>query len=214
MKIEGKRVLITGGSSGIGLALAQAMLAKSAKVVVTGRRPEALARAIEKLRGTGSPVWSVTADVATPQGRDETITQAVAALGGLDILVNNAGGVRAGRLESTPEAELRAMIEVDLVAPILLTRAVLPALRESGEAMVANVASGFALIGVPFLCDLCRHQSRSRTLRRSAAPQAQGRRRACADRPSRWDRHADDEVKPRGARATPSPTPSRAMLSR
>jgi NAD(P)-dependent dehydrogenase (short-subunit alcohol dehydrogenase family) len=140
MKIEGKRVLITGGSSGIGLALAQAMLAKGAKVVVTGRRPEALARGIEKLRGTGSPVWSVAADVATPEGPDETITQAVAALGGLDILVNNAGGVRAGRLESTPEAELRAMIEVDLVAPILLTRAALPALRASGEAMVVSVA--------------------------------------------------------------------------
>ena len=54
MKVEGKRVLITGGSSGIGLALAQAMLAKGAKVVVTGRRPELLAKAIEELRGTSS----------------------------------------------------------------------------------------------------------------------------------------------------------------
>ena len=58
--------------------------------------------------------------------------------------------MRAGRLENTPEAELQAMIDVDLVAPILLTRAVLPALRASGDAMVVNVSSGIALIGAPF----------------------------------------------------------------
>lgn len=71
-------------------------------------------------------------------------------LGGLDILVNNAGGVRAGRLENTPEEELQAMIDVDLAAPILLTRVALPVLRTSGDAMVINIASGIALIGAPF----------------------------------------------------------------
>jgi short-subunit dehydrogenase len=150
VKIEGKRVLISGGSSGIGFALARAMLAKGAKVVITGRRPDALAKALPELRGAASTVWTVAADVATTEGRAETLKQAVDALGGLDILVNNAGGVRAGRLETTPEAELQAMIEVDLVAPILLTRAALPALRASGEALVVNVASGIALMGVPF----------------------------------------------------------------
>jgi short-subunit dehydrogenase len=150
VKIDGKRVLITGGSSGIGLALAQAMVAKGAKVVVTGRRSEVLTEAIEELRGAASSVWSVRADVATSEGRIDTLKQALNALGGLDILVNNAGGVRAGRLETTPETELQAMIDVDLVAPILLTRGALPALRASGEAMVVNVASGIALMGVPF----------------------------------------------------------------
>jgi uncharacterized oxidoreductase len=53
-------------------------------------------------------------------------------------------------LEGTSEAELRAMIDVDLAAPILLTRAALPALRASGEALVVNVASGLALVGAPF----------------------------------------------------------------
>lgn len=150
MNINGKRVLITGGSSGIGLAIAHALLAKGAKLVITGRRADTLAKAVQELQHTGSPIYSVSADVATPEGRTATIKQAVGLLGGLDILVNNAGGVRAGRLESTPEAELQAMIDVDLVAPILLTRAALPALRASGEAMIVNVASGIALIGVPF----------------------------------------------------------------
>ena len=150
MKIAGKRVLITGGSSGIGLALAHACLAKGAKVVITGRRAETLAKATQELQRIDETVRSVAANVATPEGRTATIEQAIHALGGLDILVNNAGGVRAGRLENTPEAELLAMIEVDLIAPILLTRAALPALRSSGEAMIVNVASGAALFGMPF----------------------------------------------------------------
>ncbi|AKJ69466.1 oxidoreductase [Pandoraea thiooxydans] len=150
MKIDGKRILITGGSSGIGLALAHALLAKGAKVVVTGRRPDVLANAVRELQETAPSVSGVAADVASPDGRAATIRQAVDTLGGLDVLVNNAGGVRAGRLENTPEAELQTMIEVDLVAPILLTRAALPALRAGGDAMVVNIASGIALIGAPF----------------------------------------------------------------
>ena len=150
MNIGGKRILVTGGSSGIGLKLAQALLAKGAKVVITGRRPDPLAKAVQELRKTYSHVWSVAADVATPDGRAATVQRALETLDGLDILVNNAGGVRAGRLENTPEAELQAMIDVDLVAPILLTRAALPALRASGDAMVVNVASVIALIGAPF----------------------------------------------------------------
>jgi uncharacterized oxidoreductase len=122
MNINGKGVFVTGGSSGIGLALAHAFLAKGAKVVITGRRPDALAKAVQELRENYSHAWSVAANVASSDGRAATIRHALDALGGLDILVNNAGGVIAGRLENTPEAELQAQTDVDLVAPILLTR--------------------------------------------------------------------------------------------
>jgi NAD(P)-dependent dehydrogenase (short-subunit alcohol dehydrogenase family) len=150
MDLQGKRVLITGGSSGIGLATARGLLAKGAKVVVTGRRPDVLAAALEGLQAGGGFVRGVAADVGAAEGRAATLKQALEALGGLDILINNAGGVRAGRLENTSEAEIEAMVAVDLVAPILLTRAALPALRASGDAMVVNVTSGIALIGAPF----------------------------------------------------------------
>lgn len=150
MKLQGKRALITGGSSGIGLAIAEAMLAKGATVAITGRRPEVLAQATKQLGQHGSGVESIAADVATEKGRQTTLKRALDRLGGLDVLVNNAGGVRAGRLEDTTEAEIRAMIEVDLVAPILLTRAALPALRSSGDGLVVNVTSGIALVAAPF----------------------------------------------------------------
>ena len=150
MNIAGKRVLVTGGSSGIGLAIAEALIAKGAKVVITGRRPDVLSAAAAKLQTGDAVVSGVAANVATPEGRATTLERAIEALGGLDILVNNAGGVRAGRLERTAEADILAMVEVDLVAPILLTRAALPALRASGDAMVVNVTSGIALIGAPF----------------------------------------------------------------
>lgn len=149
MNLQGKRVLITGGSSGIGYAIAEAMLAKGVKLVITGRRADVLHQAKERLRPSG-PIDAVAADVGTEEGRKETLAFALEKLGGLDILVNNAGGVRAGRLEETSEAEIRAMIEVDLVAPILLTRSALPALRASGGALVVNVTSGIALVAAPF----------------------------------------------------------------
>ncbi|NKM21012.1 SDR family NAD(P)-dependent oxidoreductase [Rhizobium laguerreae] len=150
MDLKGKRVLITGGSSGIGLAIAHAMMSKGAHVVITGRNGERLTRAMKALVVNGSDVAAVRADVATADGRARSLEECLAVLGGLDILVNNAGGVRAGRLESTTEDEIRAMVEVDLVAPILLTQAALPHLRASGDGLIVNVASGIALIGAPF----------------------------------------------------------------
>jgi short-subunit dehydrogenase len=149
MNLQGKQVLITGGSSGIGYAIAEAVLAKGSNVVITGRRHDVLREAAERLR-QGGRVEYVAADVSTEEGRKTTLEFTLRALGGLDVLVNNAGGVRAGRLEDTSEAEIRAMIEVDLVAPILLTRAMLPVLRASGDGLVINVTSGIALVAAPF----------------------------------------------------------------
>jgi NAD(P)-dependent dehydrogenase (short-subunit alcohol dehydrogenase family) len=92
----------------------------------------------------------VVGDVTDEAVRGAAIETARRRFGRLDILVNNAGNVRAGRLDKIDVSEIRAMIEVDLVAPILFAREALPALRESGEAAIVNVSSAIALVGVPF----------------------------------------------------------------
>lgn len=77
MKLQDKRVLITGGSSGIGLAMAQSLLGKGARVVVTGRRPDVLAAAVHELKVRGGFVAGVAADVGTSEGRVLTLKQAL-----------------------------------------------------------------------------------------------------------------------------------------
>ena len=73
MILQGKRALITGGSSGIGLAIAEAMLAKGVKVAITGRRPDVLTEAAKQLRQLGRGVDTIAADVSTDQGRETTL---------------------------------------------------------------------------------------------------------------------------------------------
>lgn len=123
MRLEGATALVTGASSGIGRATAAALTARGARVIALGRDPA-------RLEGVGERqvVW----DLAQPGAVAEEI-------GPVDILVNNAGIGWAGPLAETPDVE--RLVAVNLVAPILLTRALLPAMVERGRGHVVNVAS-------------------------------------------------------------------------
>jgi uncharacterized oxidoreductase len=151
MDLSNKSVLVTGAGSGIGRAAAVALARKGARLTLTGRREEPLqetARLVSEAGGEAPLV--VAGDVTDAEAREWVVQAAVERFGGLDVLVNNAGGVRAGRLENVEEDEVSSQIEVNLTAPILLTQAAIPALRESGDAAVVNVSSGFGLVGMPF----------------------------------------------------------------
>ena len=150
MNLHGKRIVVTGGSSGIGFELSCQLGAKGARLLLTGRRADVLAAAVDRIAARGIEAYGVAGDVTDGAARTHLLNESTRLLGGVDVLVNNAGGVRAGRLEDTSEAELRAMIEVDLLSPMLLTRAFLPELRSSGDGLIVNVASGIAQMGVPF----------------------------------------------------------------
>ncbi|MEO6599925.1 MAG: oxidoreductase [Polyangiaceae bacterium] len=137
----GRRALVTGGTRGIGAAIAQRLLDAGAKVVVTARS-----------RGDALPAGAtfVAGDVASASGVKAIAAEALGALGGLDILVNNAGGARGfpQGTASIPDEEWQAALELNLFAAIRLTNALLPALRESEAGAIVNLSSGAATMAV------------------------------------------------------------------
>jgi uncharacterized oxidoreductase len=150
MDLSNRSVLVTGAGSGIGRATAVALARRGARLTLTGRREGPLEETARLVEEAGGESQVVAGDVTDGEARERFARAATQRFGGLDVLVNNAGSVRAGRLENIEAGEVRSQIEVNLTAPILLTRAAMGALRESGDAAVVNVSSGFGLVGMPF----------------------------------------------------------------
>lgn len=146
MNIEGKKVVLTGATGGIGKAIASKLARAGASLVLVSRNEAQLEVVREGLPGTGHQV--VAADVTTEEGR-AAVLEAVAA--GVDMLVNNAGINHFGLLQQQTEQQLRGMFEVNTLAPMMLTQALLPQLQER-ESAVVNIGSGFGSIGFAGYC--------------------------------------------------------------
>lgn len=149
MQIEfsDKRVLVTGGTRGIGRAIVEAFLQAGARVAVNGSTEETTNKAVTELGG-GDRVIKAPGGVGPDAVCKEVVDSAVAGLGGLDILVNNAGISGAGPVESTEESDWDRVIEVNLKGVYFMTKYAAPHLRESGGNII-NVASVMGLVGVP-----------------------------------------------------------------
>ncbi len=133
MAMTDLRVLVTGGSAGIGLATAELLVAEGARVVIASRHPERSAEAI------GSSY--VAADLATAEGCDHAVGYSVDHLGGLDVLVNNLGIARIGRFADTSDEVWQTAWDTNVMSYVRCIRAALPSLLESSAASVVNVAS-------------------------------------------------------------------------
>jgi short-subunit dehydrogenase len=136
--LQGRVMVITGASAGIGAALAQAAAGRGARLVLAARRAERLAQAAA---GLGREVLTVTADVTSAQDRVRLKEATLARFGRVDVLVNNAGAGAYGLFLESTEAQWRALFEVDLFAPLALTQAFLPVLLAQGQGLIVNVAS-------------------------------------------------------------------------
>jgi len=150
VKIDDRRVLITGAGSGMGRELAVRFGSAGGAVALVGRRADALEETAQQVRSAGGTAHVVPADLADRSVAAAVVATAAEHLGGIDILVNNAGNVRAGELESYSRADIEAMVDVDLLAPILLTQAALPHLRAAPDGLVLGIASGIALVAMPY----------------------------------------------------------------
>ena len=139
MRFAQQTVLITGASEGVGLATARRFLEEGANVVLVARRPGPLAEAAASL-GEATRVLHVAADVCDTAAMDGVVQQTLARFGGVDGLVNNAGAHFRGLVADREAHELGTMVDVNLRAPIVLTRQVLPQLLER-RGFVVNVAS-------------------------------------------------------------------------
>lgn len=140
MRPPNTTVIVTGASLGVGRAAAALFLAEGANVVLCARRLGPLQEAAEAL-GAPERVLVVAADVADPASLAALVEQALSRFGAIHGLVNNAGAHFRGPAEGRTAAELALMVDVNLRAPIVLTRLALPHMRATGRGFVVNVAS-------------------------------------------------------------------------
>ena len=144
--LTGRRAVVTGGSKGIGLEVAQELAAEGAAVAICSRHTDELDAAAEAIqaRTPGSTVWHQVADVTDPAQVERFVSGAAQALGGVDILVNNAGGAHPGRFETLTDDDWHADLDTKLFSQIRCVRAALPHLRASDAARVINVNAVYA----------------------------------------------------------------------
>jgi short-subunit dehydrogenase len=144
--LQGKRILITGASSGIGKALATQLAAAGAKLVLASRSEDKLKTLADSLPG-GALV--VPTDVTKEQDRQHVLDRAVEQLGGLDVLINNAGIASWAHFADSTEEIMRQVMEVNFFAPAELIRKAIPILTNGVEPAVVNVSSMCGRRGMP-----------------------------------------------------------------
>ncbi len=147
---RGRRALVTGGSSGIGRALAFALARAGADVAIAARREAPLLETVAALRAAAPErtIAHAVADVADPDAAARAVTACVSALGGLDVLVNNAGIALARRFEDTPPEAVRQILDVNYLGAVHVTRAALPHLCAGARILnVSSLAGALAVYG-------------------------------------------------------------------
>jgi short-subunit dehydrogenase len=139
--LAGKRVVLTGASSGIGRALAEALARAGANLVLAARSAGKLDEVVRSLPGGTTKAFAVPTDLTLVGDREQLISAAVAKLGGIDLLINNAGIASWGHFANSDEAVLRQVMEVNFFAPVELIRLALPHLTTGNEPAIVNISS-------------------------------------------------------------------------
>ncbi|REE22945.1 MULTISPECIES: SDR family NAD(P)-dependent oxidoreductase [unclassified Paraburkholderia] len=148
--LAGQHAVVTGGGSGIGAAVAEALLRAGARVTLMGRNAERLDVQREKCRTLGD-VACISVDVT----QEDSVASAFGEAGEVDILINNAGQAQAAPFTHTDTALWQRMLDVNLTGVFLGTRAVLPRMLERGHGRIINVASTAGQIGYAYVAAYC-----------------------------------------------------------
>jgi gluconate 5-dehydrogenase len=147
--LTGQVVLVTGGSRGIGLEIAEALGEAGAAVLVTARREPWLEHARAHLAAKGIDVRTRAADVSNPEDVDRIVSDVLSIWGRIDVLVNNAGISWGESPHTMPLEKWQAVLATNVTAPFLLSRAVFANMADRGRGRIINVGSVAGIVGTP-----------------------------------------------------------------
>ncbi len=147
--LEGRVAIVTGGSRGIGRAVAQCLAEDGASVVVSGLDPARLEAATKELEGFGAPVLGVVADVARREDVERLVDQTKGRFARIDVLVNNAGITRDALLVRMKDEDWDRVLDVNLRGAFLMTRAVAKVMMRQKGGRIINMTSAAGAMGNP-----------------------------------------------------------------
>ncbi|MES2459827.1 MAG: SDR family oxidoreductase [Armatimonadota bacterium] len=157
--VDGKNILITGGSRGLGLILARKLAARGARIVICARDAEELTRARQDIAAaapTAPPVISLVCDLTDKEQIKQLVRDSESQLGGpIEILIHNAGIIQVGPMETQTEEDYQEAMQVHFWAAYHLVHELLPSMRERGEGRIALVASVGGKAPIPHLLPYC-----------------------------------------------------------
>ena len=138
--LEGRRGLVTGGSKGLGEAIARELVSEGARVAICSRNEQEVSATAEAVGAE----YSQAADVTDPEQVRDVVARTARALGGIDFLVNNAGGAHPGTFETLSDEDWAADLDVKLFSLIRCSREVLPHLRSAGGGRIINIGAVYS----------------------------------------------------------------------
>ena len=148
--MEGKNVIVTGASRGIGVRIARALAARRTNLLLVARSEPELIRVARELRGPETKVAVAAIDLGVSRAAERVAAAAAAELGTVDVLVNNAGVELQRRFHTLDTGEIEAVVRVDLLTPIELSHLLLPGMLERGYGRIINISSLAGRTGFPF----------------------------------------------------------------
>jgi NAD(P)-dependent dehydrogenase (short-subunit alcohol dehydrogenase family) len=149
--LRSRVAIVTGGSRGLGLAIARELVEAGCRVAICARDEAELNRAADQLSLAAGEIFPVVADVSDPDQADELVRRTVDRYGSVDLLVNNAGIIQVGPLESLTAQNFRDSMDSIFWGTLNMTLAVLPVMREHGSGQICNVTSIGGKISAPHL---------------------------------------------------------------
>ena len=153
--LRGTTAIVTGASRGIGVYIARALAEEGVNLSLAARSGDELEQVRAEMDALGVKAISTVCDVVKPEDRARLIEHTEAELGPVDILINNAGIERVRRFETAPDSDFTDTLAINLEAPILLTRAVVPGMLARKRGHVVNIASGAGKVGVAYCTSYC-----------------------------------------------------------